>query len=161
MSSRILMVEGDRPSIQSEEKPFETEETAIVPERDINWIGMAFVGILLILTGMAALSTSGSLGAGVIFLGFLMLIGSRTVKRWVEDVEASSDMDTDMDYEWQQEEDDARAIEQELQARRAARQKEIDEIVKAVKSTIRVRCQYCGTLNEETANKCETCGASL
>lgn len=38
---------------------------------------------------------------------------------------------------------------------------QVHEIVKAVKSTIKVRCRYCGTLNEESASNCESCGATL
>jgi rubrerythrin len=40
-----------------------------------------------------------------------------------------------------------------------------DEIAMAVqerlKGTIRVRCRYCGSLNDEDAIKCDSCGATL
>lgn len=37
----------------------------------------------------------------------------------------------------------------------------VREIAEAVKSTIKVRCRYCGTLNEEDSSNCESCGATL
>jgi hypothetical protein len=42
-----------------------------------------------------------------------------------------------------------------------SRDQQIHQIAKAVKSTIKVRCRYCGTLNEEGASNCESCGATL
>ena len=40
-----------------------------------------------------------------------------------------------------------------------------NEIAEAVKermmSNIKVRCRYCGSLNDETATKCDSCGATL
>lgn len=51
--------------------------------------------------------------------------------------------------------------ESQVMAEEAARQKTIQDIAEAVKTNIRVRCQYCGALNEETALKCTSCGASL
>jgi sensor histidine kinase YesM len=41
------------------------------------------------------------------------------------------------------------------------RDQQISQIAKAVKSTIKVRCRYCGTLNEEDASNCDSCGATL
>jgi ribosomal protein L40E len=41
------------------------------------------------------------------------------------------------------------------------RNQEISQIVNAVKSSVKVRCRYCGTLNEEDASNCESCGATL
>ena len=39
---------------------------------------------------------------------------------------------------------------------------EVAEAVKdSMKGTIKVRCRYCGSLNDENANKCESCGAAL
>jgi rubrerythrin len=38
---------------------------------------------------------------------------------------------------------------------------QIHQIAEAVKSTVKVRCRYCGTLNEENASNCESCGATL
>jgi sensor histidine kinase YesM len=42
-----------------------------------------------------------------------------------------------------------------------SRDQQISQITKAVKSTIKVRCRYCGTLNDEDASNCESCGATL
>ncbi len=40
-----------------------------------------------------------------------------------------------------------------------------DEVAEAVKErmkgTIKVRCRYCGSLNDEEAVKCDSCGATL
>jgi len=41
------------------------------------------------------------------------------------------------------------------------RSQQISQIAEAVKSTIKVRCRYCGTLNEENASNCGSCGATL
>ena len=56
---------------------------------------------------------------------------------------------------------DNEAIKQDFEARRQQMLRNKNDIVKAVKSTIKVRCKYCGTLNEEDANKCESCGGAL
>ena len=53
------------------------------------------------------------------------------------------------------------AAEEEIDRERAERELEKQEIVNAVKSTIKVRCRYCGTLNEENEEKCDSCGAPL
>lgn len=93
---------------------------------------------------------------GFVFFGLILIIGSNSARKWVIDQEESMEADA----QWEEEEA-ARTWQQDIQARQELKQREIDEIVKAVKSTIRVRCRYCGTLNEETANKCESCGGSL
>lgn len=41
------------------------------------------------------------------------------------------------------------------------RSAQMREIVEAVKGTIKVRCGYCGTLNDEKATTCEACGGPL
>jgi len=37
--------------------------------------------------------------------------------------------------------------------------KRVEEFRK--KAAIRVRCRYCGALNQDTARRCDTCGATL
>jgi rubrerythrin len=57
--------------------------------------------------------------------------------------------------------DEERRLESQAKADEAARQRDIQDIADAVKSNIKVRCRYCGTLNEEDASKCSACGAAL
>lgn len=39
---------------------------------------------------------------------------------------------------------------------------EVAEAVKeSIKGTIKIRCRYCGSLNDENANRCDSCGATL
>ena len=58
-----------------------------------------------------------------------------------------------------------RAIEQKEAADLEAQERLRGEIAQAVKdsmkSNIKVRCKYCGSLNDETATKCDSCGATL
>jgi len=58
-------------------------------------------------------------------------------------------------------EDEARRLESQARDDETERQRAVQEIANAVKSNIMVRCRYCGSLNEETASKCSTCGAAL
>jgi hypothetical protein len=55
---------------------------------------------------------------------------------------------------------DLRLEEQRAEEERL-KEEEKEDIVRAVKSTIKVRCRYCGTLNEEKATRCESCGGAL
>lgn len=54
-----------------------------------------------------------------------------------------------------------RALEEQRMEQARQRELERQEMVKAIKSTIMIRCRYCGTLNEESAQKCISCGANL
>lgn len=114
------------------------------------------VGVMLIIFGLVVMSASPGAGIGGVVVGVFVIIGALayTMSDYDEladqlEAEQWADTEAEMDYE------------SALQARQIARQQEIDEIVKAVKQTIRVRCRYCGTLNEESANRCESCGGAL
>jgi hypothetical protein len=121
-----------------------------------NWLGTMAIGGFLIFVGLAVLALSPAVGLGFAFVGMLLIVGAYFAR--------NSDIDwgnvSDEYAQWPQMEENL-DWEQEARAQQEARQREIDEIVKAVKTTIRIRCRYCGTLNEEKANKCEACGASL
>ena len=58
-----------------------------------------------------------------------------------------------------------RDAEKRAEAAEEAEERFKDEIAEAVKErmkgTIKVRCRYCGSLNEEEAVKCGSCGATL
>lgn len=56
---------------------------------------------------------------------------------------------------------EARRLEEEARAEEEERQRNIQDIAKAVKSNIKIRCRYCGSLNDESATKCDSCGAAL
>jgi len=58
-------------------------------------------------------------------------------------------------------EGEARRLESQARAEEAEREKNVQDIAKAIRSNIKIRCRYCGTLNEEDASKCSSCGATL
>lgn len=149
---------GEHPFPQDESwsQLYESQEIDSDDARKPSWIGLIAVGILFFLMGIAMIHESPGVGLGFVFFGLILIIGSNSARKWVIDQEESMEADA----QWEEEEA-ARTWQQDIQARQELKQREIDEIVKAVKSTIRVRCRYCGTLNEETANKCESCGGSL
>jgi hypothetical protein len=145
------------PKVESVSSLYNLGEEPITDEdRSPNWAGMAVAGALFLIIGVAMLSTSSGFGGGVIFVGILMLIGARVARGWEKDDVVFSDLDYDWEKEMQ-----SYSMDEHLAYRNEERQKEIEEIVKAVKATIRVRCKYCGTLNEEKSNKCESCGGSM
>jgi hypothetical protein len=161
--------------------PLDQKEPDIFLERGNNWIGMAVVGSILIIMGVFMIPSSDTVGGGVIFIGALMMLGSGVAYRWEQDPEIVQDMDYQVkeavdaqmvaleiednlrmrEAAVRNQFDDAHEIEESLRIRDLTRQEEIEEIIRAVKKTIRVRCRYCGTLNEEKANKCTSCGGSL
>jgi hypothetical protein len=55
----------------------------------------------------------------------------------------------------------AEALEQSRIEQERHEEEERKRMVEAIKSTIKVRCRYCGSLNDESASKCESCGADL
>jgi len=156
LSRTYAMEPKEPPSTYSGDTTSEALDTEQIMDMVPNWVGMIVVGGLLMLIGVVLLSASGVVGGGVIFIGILMLVGALLARDWDYDDAAFSDLD----YQWQ-DEVESQSMNEEFREINTARQKEIEEIVKAVKSTIRVRCRYCGTLNEEKANNCESCGASL
>lgn len=129
----------------------------LLEEHTPNWGGTAAVGVIFVIIGLVSITVS--VGGGVGFVVFGIMIIAVSYLAWNSDLglgDSGAEPEYQPDYEdyyidWRK----------EAWARQEMRQRDIDEIVKAVKSTIRVRCQYCGTLNEESANKCESCGASL
>jgi len=126
-----------------------------------SWVGVLVFGIFSIGSGIFALAISAStsnsdptdpfsqidneaarnfgiFGAVFLIVGIVMIILSFVVKANAEKRE-----------------------EMEAQAAEQAHQREVQEIALAVKSTVKVRCRYCGTLNDEVSSKCESCGATL
>jgi uncharacterized membrane protein len=85
-------------------------------------------------------STMSTIGGVLIFVGFIMILLSFFVHKH-EDEEEVARLET---------------VEEE-------RKEQIEEIAKVIKDqmTVKVRCRYCGGLNDEKANKCESCGAAL
>jgi hypothetical protein len=136
---------------------FEPEEE--VEEEDIdevNWVAVAAIGAVVVFFGLGMVGTSFGFGVGMIFLGIMMIGAALAAKKGEANAEDESFRAAQFEkmeeqLEW----------EETARARQREREKEVQEIIKAVKTTIRVRCRYCGTLNEEKANKCEACGASL
>ena len=56
---------------------------------------------------------------------------------------------------------EASRLEAQARAEEEARQRNIQDIAAAMKSNIKVRCRYCGSLNDEDATKCDSCGGTL
>ena len=121
-----------------------------------NWTATVVIGAVFILFGFFVIFVSVGIGIGVVFLGVLVTVGGFTGKKAEENAEIEQ-----MQVAEHERMEAEREWEEAARARQQARQQEIEEIVKAVKTTIRIRCRYCGTLNEESANKCEACGGSL
>lgn len=101
-------------------------------------------GVLFVAMGFVFAGT-GAPGIMVLFpfaAGFLMIGYSFVHKRTVEE----------------------RALEEE-RAASEARERLRDEIAESVKERlkgdVKVRCRYCGALNDEHDDKCESCGAPL
>lgn len=133
----------------------EDDSEVYLPEP--NFAATIAAGVILVIIGLIVIGSSPSVGIGVAVFGIMICIGG-FASRKVEydsgsDYFPMTDEINDMqeEYDW----------ETEARGKQLARQQEIDDIVKAVKQTIRIRCRYCGTLNEESANKCESCGANL
>lgn len=136
---------------------FEKKEE--VEEEDLgepNWVAVAAIGAVVTFFGLGMVGTSFGFGVGMIFLGIMMIGAALAAKKGADNAEdeslrAAQFEKMEQQLEW----------EEAARQRQREREREVQEIIKAVKTTIRVRCRYCGTLNEEKANKCESCGAIL
>lgn len=130
-----------------------------------NWVGLLVLGLVLIVMGIVALSASSQMDSGwdpsgmdqqahTVFslFGALMIIAG-VVAIAVAPLARRSEVEASIQRDLRMEEE--RAEEERL------REDEKEDIVRAVKSTIKIRCRYCGTLNEEKATRCESCGGSL
>jgi hypothetical protein len=122
---------------------------------DPNLAGVMFVGAFFAFLGLVLFGLSTSVGVGFLLFGIILMVGAYAAGRgginwggYAEDAEAWNRIEEDL---WKENSVETSDLTQE----------QIQEIIRAVKTTIRVRCRYCGTLNEEKANKCESCGASL
>lgn len=121
-----------------------------------SFAGLAIMGGFFLIMGASLIYTSFPLGAGVAFMGVLIIAGAWFGHKWYEYGDLASESDSEA-YS------DSRTFEPVMSpwAKEEARKKEVEEIVKTVKSIIKVRCRYCGTLNDESANTCEKCGGPL
>jgi uncharacterized membrane protein len=126
------------------------------------WAGLLILGIFMIVAGIIQVamassfssnsnsgfggfdtgfeSTMTTIGGVLILVGFIMIVLSFFVHKH-EDYEEVARLET---------------VEEQ-------RKEQIEEIAKSIKDqmTVKVRCRYCGSLNDENANKCESCGAAL
>lgn len=131
------------------------------------WLGMMITGFVIILMGIMLsvaesameeqssfypqdTSTGGhdamsALAAIMVIIGIILIIGGAASRGRELEENALGQA----------------AAEEEIDRERTERELEKQEIVNAVKSTIKVRCRYCGTLNEENEEKCDSCGAPL
>ncbi len=125
-----------------------------IETRQPNWIGVVLVGVAFFAMGILLAGVSGGGSLIFVFLGVLIILAAMAAKN-IDFEEPSPDIEPES-YDYTES-----FAPQYDEYRRQLRQDEIDQIVKAVKTTIRVRCTYCGTLNEEKADKCESCGAPL
>ena len=121
-----------------------------------NFSALILIGAVLFVVGMGAMALNFAVAGAVAGLGFLMMIGGGLARNWHDFGYASADLDAQYKVSYG-EPDSAR----DSWARAEARMKDVEEVVKTVKTMIRVRCRYCGMLNEEKANKCESCGGAL
>jgi hypothetical protein len=121
-----------------------------------NWAMMTGTGIVIGLLGIRMLWLSVTIGGGMILIGAIIFIGSTFASRWEEDENLLSDLDDP----WQ---DllEKQAVDDDREQRQAAMKMTIGEVVRAVNSSIMIRCRNCGTLNAEKASRCESCGGPL
>jgi hypothetical protein len=139
-------------------EPYGVDEPDSLDDRQPSFIAVAFAGAIMLIAGFVLLRTSTSLGGGVMILGILLLLGSRAAIM----LEEHGDEILSSNYPelWPYETYDS-GVEETSVDRELARRREIEEIVRAVKTTVRVRCRHCGILNEDNAKTCESCGAPL
>lgn len=157
MFPRNLNLEPEiRSSVEGIPYTYEVKREDSSEDRPANFSALMLIGTLLFITGMAALSVNFAVAGAVAGLGFLMMIGGAFAVK----MNSLADLRTDLDEEYKVGYGESDTV-RDSWAKAEARKKEVDEIVKTVKSMIRVRCRYCGTLNDETANKCEKCGGTL
>jgi hypothetical protein len=137
-------------------------------EGDPEPIVMASFGSLMVLGGLCILVFAPVIGVGFVFFGIMMILGSVFSWKLPGNRRSLEQPDDKWDFELsalndarQKAFDEQMEADSHLRLRNQMRRMEIDEVVKAVKTTIRVRCRYCGTLNEEKAKKCESCGGLL
>jgi hypothetical protein len=123
---------------------------------DLEWPALLIAGFVTVVLGILFLIMEGWIGLAFLVLGLVFFLAALVAHR----VEGEVYVPSEVDREWQQKTDNE-TIKQDFEARRLDRLRHKDEIVKAVKSTIKVRCRYCGTLNDEGANKCDSCGGVL
>jgi len=128
--------------------------------REHAWIGLLGMGFLAFIAGWAVASYDYSAGFAIAALGIALIIAGFLSRNWAAK-QRQDEMDDAKAEEQFHQFEVAQTIQDNTSVRRADREKEIQEIVKQVKSTIKVRCQFCGTLNEENATNCESCGATL
>ncbi len=124
-------------------------------DHEPNLAGTMAVGILFVVFGFLVVNISAVIGLGFVAFGFLVWLAAYAAGRYYDSIGAAAD-----DTQWAEMEQDL-ISEQRAFDKKQLTEEQIAEIVKAVKSTIKVRCRYCGTLNDEAAGKCESCGANM
>ena len=128
------------------------------------WIGALVGGILFLIIGIAQFVIVGSMNDDTAFpdsSGFsdaVMVVPVLTtlvgvVLIVVSGVLRSSEIDSNMTQQ--------AAFEEQMREQQRIKEQERQEMVKAIKSTIMVRCRYCGSLNVEIDLNCASCGANL
>ncbi len=159
MTSKALeMAMENRIYDRTASAPYAVDEPDTVDDRQPSFIAVAFAGAIMMVAGFVLVGTSASLGGGVMILGILLLLGSRAAFMLEEHGdEILSDYYPEL---WPPESYDS-GVEDAYEDSETARRREIEEIVRAVKTTVRVRCSHCGILNEDKAKTCESCGAPL
>lgn len=120
------------------------------------WPGLIIFGAVSILAGLVFISKETNLSIIFFVMGICLFVFGAIVRK----IEGAAYVPSEIDAEWK-EKTENEEIKQDFESRLLHRQRDKDEIVKEVKSTIKVRCRYCGTLNDEGANKCESCGGVL
>jgi len=147
---------GVSPADASWNREYDVRELEKDEGSEPNWAMMMGMGIVIGLLGIRVLWTNVTIGGGMILIGAIIFIGGSFASRWEEDESLFSDLDDP----WQ---DllDKQAVDDDRQQRQAAMQLKISDVVRAVNSSIMIRCRSCGTLNAENAGRCESCGGSV
>jgi hypothetical protein len=152
----------------SHDDPWYSGPSHVNDEGDAEPIVLASLGGLMVLGGLWILVFAPIIGGGFVFIGIMMIVGSIISGKLRGDRKTLAEPNDEWYYELsalnnmnQKAFMEAMEADSDLRLRSQMRRMKIEEVVKAVKTTIRVRCRYCGTLNEEKAKKCESCGGLL
>ena len=111
-------------------------------------IGMAVIFIVVIILALAFASFAASIGAPWFFVAFAFVAPFL----WAVNVLIRRGAEEDRRAEAQ------RAADEE---RERLKEEVAQSVKETMKGTIKVRCRYCGGLNGEHDEKCESCGAPL
>jgi len=122
----------------------EVTTAALENKGGVSLAGMAIVAFFFVVVGLFAVSK----GAPASFAVFAVIAAIAVIAMGIASRRKEAIL----------EEEKARA---EIEAQEKLRNDIAEAVKETIKSNIKVRCRYCGSLNDETDKKCDSCGATL